>query len=296
LIAIMSEQKAAPAGHAVTTTHAAWGAGHPRILVTSEHERYVYEIDCDLVHIGSAADADLALPATDPLHATIAHDTADEYVLTMVGEGATSHGRHGVLRTGAHFTAGPWQLLFARDEFADHGRPYGGRLGGEVGHQRPQAPRPDYAAEHPASSLTRCEVKRADTIGSSGQVPALGRAVLRDEQADAATSPIFDFRVVNDETAGIYEATGDDGDIGGVTYNLVGEDRIVLLAVSVFPEFRGRGISAELIRRVLDDVRAQGKTITNYCPVVRAFIERNPEYADLIDAEHPGAVTAHRRS
>jgi hypothetical protein len=89
LIAIMSEHKATPRRQAVTTTHAAWGAGHPRILATSEHERYVHEISCDLIHIGSAADSDLKLPATDPLHAKILHDTTDEYVLTMFGEGAT---------------------------------------------------------------------------------------------------------------------------------------------------------------------------------------------------------------
>lgn len=56
--------------------------------------------------------------------------------------------------------------------------------------------------------------------------------------------------------------------------------------MSVFPEFRGRGVSTELIRAVLDDVRAQGKRITNYCPVVNTFIEQNPSYADLMDPEN----------
>jgi predicted GNAT family acetyltransferase len=65
----------------------------------------------------------------------------------------------------------------------------------------------------------------------------------------------------------------------------------VLLAVSVFPEFRGRGIAMELIRQVLDEVRAQGRTVTNYCPVVLTFLERNPSYAELIDTEHPGVVS-----
>jgi hypothetical protein len=26
------------------------------------------------------------------------------------------------------------------------------------------------------------------------------------------------------------------------------------------------------------------------CPIVRTFIENNPEYADLIDPEHPGVT------
>ena len=32
-------------------------------------------------------------------------------------------------------------MSFYREEYADHGRPYGGRIGGEIGHQRPQPAR-----------------------------------------------------------------------------------------------------------------------------------------------------------
>jgi predicted GNAT family acetyltransferase len=58
----------------------------------------------------------------------------------------------------------------------------------------------------------------------------------------------------------------------------------------VFPEFRKQGVATELIRRVLDDVRAQGKTATIMCPIVRTFVEHYPEYADVIDPKHPGVV------
>jgi predicted GNAT family acetyltransferase len=274
----------------LTTTHAAWGAGHPRLLVVSGDSRSVHEIDCDLTHIGSSQDSDLVLEGTDPLHAKILHDTNDEYVLTMVGAGETSAGRHETLRTGSQFTAGPWRLVFARDEFADHGRPYGGRNGGEWAHQRRQPPRPDYAREHPASSLTRCELKQAGQGSAPETLNAMGRAVLADPAVDTAGSSAPEFRVVNDAQVGVYEAIIGDEEIGGVTYNLVGADRIVLLAVAVLPEFRGRGIAVELIRRVLDDIRAQGRTVTNFCPIVASFFEQNPGYVDLIDAEHPGVV------
>jgi hypothetical protein len=49
-----------------------------------------------------------------------------------------------VLRTGAQFVLGPWRFVFMRAEFADHGRPYGGREGGEGEVQPDQPPRPDY--------------------------------------------------------------------------------------------------------------------------------------------------------
>ena len=291
----MSDPEPTSAGYHPTTTHAAWGAGHPRLLVTSEQDRFVHEIDCELTHVGSADDSDVMLNGADPLHAKIMHDTADEYVLEMVGKGDTSHGPDATLRTGAHFTAGPWRLVYARDEYADHGRPYGGRNGGEGAHQRRQQARPDYAHDHPADSLTRCALKTPDQTSAPEQVRAIRHSVLATAAADAPGERAVEIRVVNDEQAGLYEALAGDREIGGVTYNLTGENRIVLLAVSVFPEYRGQGIAADLIRTVLDDVRAQGRTVTNYCPVVAAFIDEHPEYADLVNRDHPGVYAAHRR-
>ncbi|GAA1647456.1 hypothetical protein GCM10009733_050700 [Nonomuraea maheshkhaliensis] len=135
-----------------------------------------------------------------------------------------------------------------------------------------------YASEHPKKRETRGE----------------DQAVLTDEVIDDPHAPAFDFTVVNDEKAGIYEGILSDRKIAGLPYNVAGDDRLVLLATSVFPEYRQQGIATELIRRVLDDVRAQGKTVTIMCPVVRAFIEHNPEYTDLVDPEHPGAANGHR--
>jgi hypothetical protein len=46
-----------------------------------------------------------------------------------------------LLRTGARVDVGGHHLAFVREEYADHGRPFGGRIGGELGYQRPQPPR-----------------------------------------------------------------------------------------------------------------------------------------------------------
>lgn len=99
----------------------------------------------------------------------------------------------------------------------------------------------------------------------------------------------YAFELVDNEENGIYEAILDDMAIAGLTYhNVIADNRLVLLATAVFPQFRNQGIATELIRRVLDDMRSQGKTVTITCPIVRAFIERNTQYADLIDPKHPG--------
>ena len=143
-------------GYSPTTTHAEWGAGNPLLRITRDGERSEFALEGDVVRIGSAEGNELRLAETDPVHATITHDERDEYVLTLHGQGemnsnpaadATHEGDSTqTLRTGAHFTAGPWTLVFNREEFADHGRPFGGRKGGELSDQPLQPPRPDYEA------------------------------------------------------------------------------------------------------------------------------------------------------
>ncbi|RZU74903.1 putative GNAT family acetyltransferase [Micromonospora kangleipakensis] len=143
-----------------------------------------------------------------------------------------------------------------------------------------------------ATEPTRYAFEYPDEAGYPDEKDTLGQdqAVLIDEVIDDPHAPAFDFQVVNDEKLGIYDALVGDREVAGLTYNVAGDDRLVLLATSVFPEFRKQGIATELIRRVLDDVRVQGKTVTVMCPIVRTFIDHNPEYADLIDPEHPGAT------
>ena len=84
-----------------------------------------------------------------------------------------------------------------------------------------------------------------------------------------------------------YEALIDGEVIGTIVYEQSGP-RTVFLHTIVEPVFRGRGIATTLVRTALDDLRAKGRPLSNYCGFVSEFIARQPEYADLIDAEHPG--------
>lgn len=111
------------------------------------------------------------------------------------------------------------------------------------------------------------------------------------QRDDERLAPV-DFDVVDDQANGIYAAVADGREIGGIVYHLPEADRIVLQAAAVHPEFRERGVATELIRRVLDDVRARARTTTILCPIVQTFIDHHPEYADLIDREHPGRTRA----
>jgi uncharacterized protein len=89
--------------------------------------------------------------------------------------------------------------------------------------------------------------------------------------------------------AGSYEALVGDQVVGVVVYEQRG-DRMVFLHTNVRPEFRGRGVAADLVRAALDDVAAHGRTFTNYCGFITDFVARNPSYEDLVDAEHPGHI------
>jgi hypothetical protein len=163
--------------HTPTTTHDAWGAGDPHLRITGGGDRLVYHLRDDVVRIGSAAGNELVLPSGDPVHATITHDERDEYVLTLHGPGETnaasldaSGERSQILRTGASFTVGEWELVFGREESADHGRPYGGRQGGELSDQDLQPPRPDYAEDAAAPRIdTDAATEDPTTANASGQ-------------------------------------------------------------------------------------------------------------------------------
>ena len=49
-------------------------------------------------------------------------------------------------------------------------------------------------------------------------------------------------------------------------------------------EFEGRGLGSRLIRAALDETRAAGHQVLPHCPFVRAFMDKHPEYADLVPA------------
>lgn len=68
--------------------------------------------------------------------------------------------------------------------------------------------------------------------------------------------------------------------------------RTTLLSTTVQPEFRDRGIAADLIAYVLDDLSERGGTISVECSVVQSYLSTHHEYDALIDPEQPGLPAA----
>jgi|HubBroStandDraft_2_1064218.scaffolds.fasta_scaffold452683_2 hypothetical protein len=129
----------------VTTTHDPDGGGHPRLILSlgdsapADAVQREFGLRRGVTVIGSGPDADVQLAGLEDPHAEIRLEDGDEYVWVDLGAEAGSRidGQPmGVqdLHTGDRIEIGPWTMTYYREEFADHGRPYGGRQGGEEGH------------------------------------------------------------------------------------------------------------------------------------------------------------------
>jgi predicted GNAT family acetyltransferase len=72
-----------------------------------------------------------------------------------------------------------------------------------------------------------------------------------------------------------------DGHIAA-TYYKISDGVITFIHTEVPPELGGKGIGSKLIRGVLDQVRTAGLKVIPQCPFVKAFIEKHPDYQDLL--------------
>ena len=72
-----------------------------------------------------------------------------------------------------------------------------------------------------------------------------------------------------------------DGHIAA-TYYKIADGIITFIHTEVPPELGGKGIGSKLVKGALDQVRAQGLKAVVHCPFVRGWIEKHPDYADLV--------------
>lgn len=74
------------------------------------------------------------------------------------------------------------------------------------------------------------------------------------------------------------------GELAGILAYTVEDGVAVMPHTVVEPQFEGRGIGGKLAKAALDDVRQRGLKVVPQCWFVAAYIEKNPEYADLVAA------------
>ena len=66
------------------------------------------------------------------------------------------------------------------------------------------------------------------------------------------------------------------------TYYRIADDVITFVHTEVPDALAGRGVGGKLVKGALDQVRAAGLKVVPQCPFVRAYIEKHPDYADLL--------------
>jgi uncharacterized protein len=94
-----------------------------------------------------------------------------------------------------------------------------------------------------------------------------------------AAEPAIEVREAPDEH--IFEILLDGDRIGLTGYRLEG-DRVAFTHTEVDEQFEGKGYAGRLVSAALDDMRERRRAVLPYCPYVRRYIERHPEYLDLV--------------
>ncbi|HEV7172720.1 GNAT family N-acetyltransferase [Pedococcus sp.] len=80
-----------------------------------------------------------------------------------------------------------------------------------------------------------------------------------------------------------FEATVQGELAGFAVYRLKG-DTVAFVHTEVDPAFEGRGVGGALARAALDDVRRRGGRVVAQCPFIARWIQRHPDYQDLLAA------------
>jgi uncharacterized protein len=89
--------------------------------------------------------------------------------------------------------------------------------------------------------------------------------------------------VSDDRDAGRYLITVDGEPAGFTQYRDRGR-AIAFVHTEIDDRFEGRGLGGRLISAALDDVLSRGLAVLPFCPFVKGYIQRHPEYLDLVPA------------
>lgn len=72
-----------------------------------------------------------------------------------------------------------------------------------------------------------------------------------------------------------------EGELSKLDY-MEDRDSILMMHVGVHPEHRGQGVAGKLTRVALEYARDKSLRVIPMCTYVRAYINRHPEYAELM--------------
>ena len=76
-----------------------------------------------------------------------------------------------------------------------------------------------------------------------------------------------------------------DGALAGFADYSHKGNRLIFRHTEVEDAYEGRGLGSKLAQGALDAARAGGHPVVPLCPFIASYIERHPEYQDLVDQE-----------
>lgn len=82
----------------------------------------------------------------------------------------------------------------------------------------------------------------------------------------------------------------EDGRLAGFAQYIRRAGRLIFVHTEVDEAFEGRGIGSKLAAGALDAARANGDHVLPLCPFIASYIERHPQYADLVDDQALSAL------
>ena len=91
-------------------------------------------------------------------------------------------------------------------------------------------------------------------------------------------------RVVDNPDAGRFEILMDGAVAGFAEYGRSGSTASFTHTV-IDSSFEGRGLGSILARGALDAARDEGLSVLPFCPFIRGYIQRHPEYLDLVPSD-----------
>jgi predicted GNAT family acetyltransferase len=79
-----------------------------------------------------------------------------------------------------------------------------------------------------------------------------------------------------------YEITV-DGRLAGFAQYVIRGGRRYFVHTEIGDEYEGKGLGSRLARAALDLARADGMPVIPLCPFIAGYIDKHPEYDDLVD-------------
>lgn len=91
----------------------------------------------------------------------------------------------------------------------------------------------------------------------------------------------MEIQIADNPDAHRYEIRA-DGKVAGFVAYRERPAGIALTHTEIDDAYEGQGLGSKLVVATLDDLRSRGLAVLPICPFVKSYIQRHPEYVDLV--------------